>query len=130
MTDYGYTVDVPEGYDEAVIHARLALRGEGFSILTEMHVGGMLGPEAGDERQYLFMGAWNDPKIEELADGVEVAAHLPCNVVVQETGNAAIVAALDPADALAEEGLPLSEDMAESTRLALARAFQRISQPS
>lgn len=128
MTDYGYTVDVPEGYDEAVIRARLALRGEGFSILTEMHVGGMLGPEAGDERQYLFMGAWSPPEIQQLPDGVQVAAHTPCNVVVQETGATALVAALDPAEALADEGMPLNEEMAGLTRLALERAFQRISE--
>ena len=58
MTDYGYSVEVLDGYDEAVVRTRLALRAEGFSILTEMHVGGLLGPEGGNERQYLIMGAW------------------------------------------------------------------------
>jgi uncharacterized protein (DUF302 family) len=130
MTDYGYTVDVPEGYDEAVIRARLALRAEGFSILTEMHVGGMLGPEAGDERQYLFMGAWSSPEIELLDHGIEVASHLPCNVVVQEKGDSAYVAALDPGDALADDGATVNEAMAEHARMALSRAFQKISSPA
>ncbi len=130
MTEYGYTVDVPEGYDEAVIRARLALKAEGFSILTEMHVGGMLGEEAGDERQYLFMGAWSSPDIQQMGPEVQVAAHLPCNVVVQESGTSAFVAALDPVEAMAEEGAGVAEAMAESALAALGRAFEKISAPS
>jgi uncharacterized protein (DUF302 family) len=126
MTDYGYTVEVPEGYDEAVIRSRLALKGEGFSIITEMHVGGMLGPESGPERQYLIMGAWSAPVTQKpVAEELEVAVHLPCNVVVQETGSSAIVAALDPADAIEaqdEESLQISG----VAREALGRALQRI----
>ena len=126
MSDYGYTVEVPEGYDEAVIRSRLALKGEGFSIITEMHVGGMLGPAAGNERQYLIMGAWSLPVDKREVDGdLEVAVHLPCNVVVQERGSSAIVAALDPADTIettGEEGTRLTDD----ARAALGRVLERI----
>lgn len=101
MTEYGYAVQVPEGYDEAVVRARLAMKGHGFSIISEMHVGGMLGPDAGDERQYLIMGFWNSPVSERhLSPQLQAGVHLPCNVVVQETGTTAVVAALDPADAV------------------------------
>jgi uncharacterized protein (DUF302 family) len=126
MSEYGYTVEVPEGYDEAVIRSRLALKVEGFSIITEMHVGGMLGPAAGNERQYLIMGAWSAPASQRpVADDLEVAVHLPCNVVVQERGSSAIVAALDPADAFEahDEG---SLEVSEIVRAALGRALQRI----
>ena len=103
MTEYGYAVQVPEGYDEAVVRARLAMKGHGFSIISEMHVGGMLGPDAGDERQYLIMGFWNSPVSERhLSPQLQAGVHLPCNVVVQETGSTAVVAALDPADAVDE----------------------------
>jgi uncharacterized protein (DUF302 family) len=126
VSDYGYTVEVPEGYDEAVIRARLALKGEGFSIITEMHVGGMLGPDAGSERQYLIMGAWTLPVAKrEVDDGLEVAVHMPCNVVVQESGSAAVVAALDPADQVD----PADDETARLTgdaRAALNRALERI----
>ena len=101
MTEYGYSVEVPLGYDEAVLQARLAFRGEGFSILSEMHVGGLLGPEAGEERQYLIMGVWNAAMGDRtVAPDVRVAMHLPCNLVVQETGDSSVIAALDPADSL------------------------------
>ncbi|MFN2390182.1 MAG: DUF302 domain-containing protein [Actinomycetota bacterium] len=130
MTEYGYSVEVPEGYDEAVIRARLALRGEGFSILSEMHVGGMLGPEAGSDRQYLIMGVWNAPLSQkQIAPDLRAAVHLPCNVVVQESGDAAMVAALDPADAVADAG-DVPEELAEDARRALERVLRKIVVPA
>jgi uncharacterized protein (DUF302 family) len=127
VSEYGYTVEVPEGYDEAVIRSRLALKGEGFSIVTEMHVGGMLGPDAGDDRQYLIMGAWSLPvRKKEVGDELEVAVHMPCNVVVQEMGDAAIVAALDPADVI-DVAEPDAAALTDEARAALGRVLQRIS---
>ncbi len=137
MTEYGYTVEVPQGYDEAVVRARMALRAHGFSILSEMHVGGMLGPEAGSERQYLFMGVWNSAVGERRLDReLQVAVHLPCNLVVQETGSAALVAALDPADATGDGAAGAGEaavspaQVVEEARGALARVLQTIAEPA
>lgn len=124
--DYGYSVEVVEGYDEAVTRTRLAMRAEGFSIITEMHVGGLLGPEAGSERQYLIMGAWAPSAGErEVALDLHVAVHLPCNFVVQETGASALVAALDPAEAI-EEAAPENTETAGVARAALARVLERV----
>lgn len=129
MSEYGYAVEVAEGYDEAVVRTRLALKGEGFSIITEMHVGGVLGDEGGDERQYLFMGAWTPDVVErDLAPEVRAAMHLPCNVVIQESGAAAIVAALDPGEDAggADERIV---SVVETARAALERVLLRISDP-
>jgi uncharacterized protein (DUF302 family) len=128
MSEYGYSVEVPEGYDEAVVRTRFALRGEGFSIITEAHVGGMLSPEAGTDRQYLIMGAWNAQMTQDVGDtDVKAAVQLPCNVVVHESGESAIVAALDPADL---EGLDDDASRAASeARDALGRALDRIASP-
>jgi uncharacterized protein (DUF302 family) len=125
MTDYGYSIEVAEGYEEAILRTRLALKSEGFSILTEMHVGGLLGPEAGTDRQYLFMGAWSPATTQsELGAGMQVAVHLPCNVVVQENDTSAVVAALDPTEDL-EAPNALSPEMAEEARAALGRVLQK-----
>ena len=126
LSGYGYTVDVPEGYDEAVIRARLAMKGEGFSILSEMHVGGLLGPEMGDSRQYLIMGIWNSAVSQKQIDNdMRAGVHLPCNVVVQETPGGATVAVLDPLDVV--EGADESTlQAAEVAREALGRMLQRI----
>jgi uncharacterized protein (DUF302 family) len=130
MSEYGYSVEVPEGYDEAVVRTRLALRGEGFSILTEAHVGGMLGPAAGNDRQYLIMGAWNAQLTQDVGGAdVQAAIQLACNVVVQESGDMAIVAALDPVDSL-EMTDGEAPQPALAARGALERALDRIASAS
>lgn len=125
MTDYGYSVEVAEGYEEAILRTRLALKSEGFSILTETHVGGLLGPEAGTDRQYLIMGAWSPATTQsEMGGGMQVAVHLPCNVVVQETGASALVAALDPTEDL-EPSNSITPELADEARAALGRVLQK-----
>lgn len=129
MQEFGYAVEVPEGYDEAVIRTRMALRGEGFGVLSEMHVGGMLGPEAGEERQYLIMGLWNSALQEKRLDAeLKMSVHLPCNVVIQENGSTAVVAALDPTEGLDEA--QVAPETADQARAALARVLQRVAVPA
>src|SRR5918992_67422 len=125
MTEYGYSIEVPEGYDEAVVRARLALKGEGFSILSEMHVGGMLGPQTGSERQYLIMGLYDSAISQKRIDNdLRAAVPLPCNLVVQESAGAAVVAALDPRDAVEEGTVP--DDIVASAREALGRVLTKV----
>lgn len=126
MSEYGYTVEVPEGYDEAVIRTRIALRGEGFSILTEMHVGGLLpGDEFGNDRQYLIMGMYNSATSSKRIDSdIQVAVHLPCNFVVQEVADGAVVAALDPTET--SDPAQTTPELLDSAREALARTLHKI----
>ena len=129
MSEYGYTVEVPEGYDEAVIRTRVALRGEGFSILTEMHVGGMLPvDEFGTDRQYLIMGIYNSAtSSKRIASDLQVAVHLPCNFIIQEVPNGAVVAALDPTET--SDPAQTSPELLEAAREALARTLKKIEAP-
>lgn len=124
--EYGYSVTLEEGYDEAVTRSRLALRAEGFSIITEAHVGDVFDSGAEHGRQYLIMSAWAAP-VEDRALGsdLQVAVHLPCNFVVQEMGTSALVAALDPAEGL-EERNGAQARAATEAREALGRVFARI----
>jgi uncharacterized protein (DUF302 family) len=128
MTEYGYQVEIPEGYDEAVMRTRLALRAEGFSVITEMHVGGMLGPDAGPGRQYLIMGAWDADTNSTSDSGLRVAVQIPCNVVIHEQENRALVAVLDP-----EEGAGDVEENASvaaaDARNALQRVLEKVTEP-
>ncbi|MDQ3877852.1 MAG: hypothetical protein M3290_05815 [Actinomycetota bacterium] len=126
---YGYAVEVAEGYDEAVIRARLALRREGFSIITEMHVGDLLVPEPSDKRQYLIMGAWSSGVTRTPQEDLEVAVHLSCNVVVHEHDRGAVVAALDPVDDVDTSDVAALA-AAHSARDALNRALRTISEGS
>ncbi|MBA2725982.1 MAG: DUF302 domain-containing protein [Actinobacteria bacterium] len=128
MTELGYQVQVLAPYDEAVIRARLAFRSEGFSVLSEMHVGGMLGPEAGDKRQYLIMGVWNAPVDQsEVTKDLTVGVHLPCNLVIEEDGEVSLVAALDPLDAMDPQE-QIDQEVANKARAALARVLGKVSE--
>jgi uncharacterized protein (DUF302 family) len=128
MTDYGYQVEIPEGYDEAVMRTRLALRAEGFSVITEMHVGGILSPDAGPGRQYLIMGAWDADTNSTSDSDLRVAVQIPCNVVIHEHENRALVAVLDP-----EEGADAVEEnvavAAADARNALQRVLEKVTRP-
>lgn len=131
MSEYGFSVEVPEGYDEAVIRTRMAMRAEGFSILTEMHVGGMLqgaGEDFGDQRQYLIMGTYSAATSSKRIDSdLQVAVHLPTNFVVQEIPPIAVVAALDPAETVDEA--QASPEAIEQARAALVRALDKVAHP-
>jgi uncharacterized protein (DUF302 family) len=122
---YGYSVEVPEGYDEAILRARVALKREGFSILSEMHVGGLVTEGAGEGRQYLFLGAWSSSVASRPVGGdLRVAVHLPSNIVVQETDAGALVAALDPADDV--EISEASDETISLARAALGRVLDTV----
>jgi uncharacterized protein (DUF302 family) len=132
MSEYGFSVEVPEGYDEAVVRARMAMRAEGFSILTEMHVGGMLqgaGEDFGDKRQYLIMATYAGAVSSKRIDSdIQVAVHLPCNFVVQEIPPGAVVAALDP-----EENVDMTQtspELIEQARAALVRTLDKVAHPA
>ena len=129
MSEYGYTVEIPEGYDEAVMRTRLAMRAEGFSVVTEMHVGGMLGPEQGTARQYLIMAAWNAAATQQIDDDIRAAIHLPCNIVVQEMSGGSMVAALDPRETV-DPGSDVPDTAVELARSALGRMLQKVAIPS
>ncbi|MGH2806327.1 MAG: DUF302 domain-containing protein [Actinomycetota bacterium] len=131
MSEYGFSVEVPEGYDEAVIRTRMAMRAEGFSILTEMHVGGMLqgaGEDFGEQRQYLIMGIFNAAVSSKRIDSdLQVAVHLPTNFVVQEIPPGAVVAALDPSETV--DITQTSPELIEQARAALVRALDKVARP-
>jgi uncharacterized protein (DUF302 family) len=131
MSEYGFSVEVPEGYDEAVVRTRMAMRAEGFSVLTEMHVGGMLqgaGEDFGDNRQYLIMATYAGAVSSKRIDSdLQVAVHLPCNFVVQEIPPGAVVAALDPEESV--DPTQSTPELIEQARAALVRTLDKVRQP-
>jgi uncharacterized protein (DUF302 family) len=53
--------------------------------------------------------------------------HLPCNVVIQETGTSAVVAALDPADNVESEDADMRAAVDEARR-ALSNVLHRVTE--
>ena len=86
----------------------------------------MLGPEAGSDRQYLIMGAYNANTIpKDIDKNIQAAVHVPCNIVVQETDSSAIVAALDPQDD-ADPSSPEQLQTTEGARQALQGVLEKV----
>ncbi len=128
MDGQGYSVEIADGYDEAVIRTRLALKSEGFSILSEMNVAGLLPTGAGDARQYLFLGVWNGALVESRLDSeLQMAVHLPCNFVVHEGVTGSMVAALDPSDTV-DPTEPTHQLAAEDARAAITKVLSRVAE--
>lgn len=101
---YYFAKTLPLGFDEAIRRTTEALKQQGFGIITEIDVKQTLQAKIGvDFRNYRILGACN-PKLAHEALQLEdkIGTMLPCNVVVQETGdNKTEVAAIDPVASMA-----------------------------
>ena len=86
-------------YEEAITRVTDELKKEGFGVLTEIDVQKTLKKKLDvDFRKYKILGACN-PNYAYKALQLEsrIGTMLPCNVIVQETGQGVVeVAAIDP----------------------------------
>lgn len=97
----GYTIQksVAGDFDEVVDTTIAVLEDEGFGVLCDIDVQETLKKNLGEEfRQYRILGACNPELAHEgLTDEIELGAVLPCNVIVYETDDGAVVvSAVDP----------------------------------
>jgi hypothetical protein len=123
----GLAVEVPALYEEAVRRTRLALRANGFSILSEMPAPVGIGEGVG--RRHLFMGLWESLIATGNLGGqfLDVGDHLAISVVVFEESERVMVAALDPAEGL--EGWS-GQGLAATARSALEQTLEQIASPT
>ena len=90
---------ITANFDQAIELVREALKKEGFGILSEIDIQQTLKEKLDvDFRRYKIMGACNPPNaLKALQMEDKIGTMLPCNVIVQETGdNQVEVAAIDP----------------------------------
>lgn len=97
---YGYQKTLTDvTFDEVLVKVEDELKKEGFGILTEIDVKSTFKKKLDvDFRRYKILGACN-PTIAHEAINIEshIGLLMPCNVVVQETGdNEIVVSIADP----------------------------------
>jgi uncharacterized protein (DUF302 family) len=112
-------------YAQAVEQATLALKAEGFGILTEIDVQATLKEKLDvDFRKYVILGACNPPLAHQaLTNQLEIGLLLPCNVIVYEDDGGSVVSIVDPITMLNTTENPALESVARAARSRLERVI-------
>jgi uncharacterized protein (DUF302 family) len=107
-TRYGLRVETPVPFEQALERVTVALKAQGFGILTTIDVKATLKQKLDREfRKYVILGACNPPLADRaLHAELEIGLLLPCNVIVYEldAGRTA-VSAMAPLTALGIVGV-------------------------
>ena len=121
MADYGISIELGVPYEQAVEAVTEALKSEGFGVLTEIDVKATLKKKLDvDFRKYVILGACNPLLAHKaLSTELEIGLLLPCNVIVYEEGDGAVVSAIDPIAAMGVVGNPELESIAEQVNTKL-----------
>ena len=107
MTDMAFEVRIDAPFDEAQERVIEALKAEGFGVLTRIDVHDTLKAKLDvDFRKYAILGACNPPlAYRALSSRPDAGLMLPCNVIVEDTGEGTLVRIVDPAAMMKAGGL-------------------------
>ena len=99
MTDMAYEVQLSMPYEKAVERVVDALKDEGFGVLTRIDVHNAFKEKLDVEfRKYSILGACNPTLAHKaLSSRPDAGLMLPCNVIVEESGDGSLVRIIDPA---------------------------------
>ncbi len=124
---YGMTTRLDLSYEEAVERTRAALQEEGFGVLTEIDVKATFKKKLdADFRKYVILGACNPPLAHRaLQAELEIGLLLPCNVIVYEEDDGAVVSAIDPLAAMSIADVPGLEEVAATVQAKLGRVIEK-----
>ncbi|HOP63403.1 MAG TPA: DUF302 domain-containing protein [Spirochaetota bacterium] len=116
-------------FSEIERRVREELKKEGFGIITEINLREKFREKLSLEfRQYKILGACNTPfTYRALMAEDKIGTILPCNIIIQETGNSSIeVAAVDPVASMERIRNEELTGIASEIREMLARVIKRI----
>jgi uncharacterized protein (DUF302 family) len=116
-------------FGEAVTRVTEELKKEGFGILTEIDVKETLKKKLDVEfKEYKILGACNPPfAYEALKAEDKIGLMLPCNVIVQETGEGKTeVAAIDPVASMRAVENDEVRSIADQVRAKLNRVIDNL----
>ncbi|MDL1894695.1 DUF302 domain-containing protein [Anaerolineae bacterium CFX7] len=123
MVEIGSRVELKTDYETAIARATVALKAEGFGVLTTIDVQATLKQKLNAEfRRYVILGACNPPLAHRaLNTDLDVGLLLPCNVIVYEENGGAVVSIVDPLSMLGVIANPALEQVANEAREKLKR---------
>jgi len=128
--NYGFGAIITAPYEQAVERTRVALKEEGFGVLSEIDVRKAMKEKLdADFRPYVILGACNPPlALQALQADLGIGLLLPCNVVVYDNGDGtSSVEAMDPEAALGIVGdNPAIVEVARDAKSRLRRAIDTL----
>lgn len=126
---YYIATEVPLPFERAVEAVEAALKDEGFGVVTRIDMQATLKAKLdADFRPYVILGACN-PSLayEALQLEDKVGTMLPCNVIVQATGDdRSEVAAIDPVESMQAIPNPRLKSAAREVRARLERVIEKL----
>lgn len=126
---YGMTVRLPGAFAPTVERVRVALKDQGFGVLTEIDVQATLRQKLDAVMEdYVILGACNPPLAKRALDADrDIGLLLPCNVVVRADGpDATLVQALDPQVMVEVTGRPELKAVADEATVRLRAALDAL----
>lgn len=98
MAKMAFEVTVNAPFEVAQERVIDALKAEGFGVLTRIDVHDTFRAKLDVEfRKYAILGACNPPLAHKaLSNRPDAGLMLPCNVIVEETGESTLVRIVDP----------------------------------
>ena len=127
---YGFSTRVSLPYEQAIERTRVALKDQGFGVLTEIDVKKTMKEKLNAEfRPYVILGACNPPLAHRaLSAHLAIGLLLPCNVIVYDNGDgSSTVEAMDPEAALGMVGRnPTIEEVARDASTRLRSALEAL----
>ena len=100
---YYFSKTIKASFEEAIDRATESLKKGGFGVLTEIRINEKLKEKLGvDFPRYTILGACNPAfAYKALQAENKIGTMLPCNVIVQESGNGEIeIAAVNPIESM------------------------------
>jgi uncharacterized protein (DUF302 family) len=132
IMSYYFSSELSLPFADALLRTTEALRAEGFGIITQIDVSDTLKKKLGVSfRNYHILGAC-DPSAAYQALQLEdkVGTMLPCNVIVQETGEGRVeIAAIDPLASMQAIANPDLRESASDIGRRLKRAVEHVGEP-